>query len=1123
MIGCMNKLCILIAAAITASFAGAEDPTFDAEALDFFESRVRPVLAEHCYTCHGTETQKAGLRLDARSAILQGGDSGPAIVAGDPNASLLAQVIRYDGDVAMPPKEKLPDDAIEALNHWITLGAPWPEEAPPAPVAETDDFAAAVQKARETHWAFQPVTNPAPPESPQADWARQELDHFIAAKLAEAELTPANEADRRTLIRRLYFDLIGLPPDVEAVEAFAANDAPDAYEKLVDELLASEHFGERWGRYWLDVARYADTRGYVFQRERAFAFSHTYRDFVIDAFNNDLPYDDFLRYQVAADKLAGDNQEVLAAMGFLTLGRNFVGNVHDQTDDKIDVVTRGMLGLTVSCARCHDHKYDPVSIEDYYSLYGVFRSSIEPNELPLIEEPDPEDPLYQEFQAEVAAKEQELQDYITGQHVDMLTGARERAADYLHAATTLAPDADTAAIRTLAKDKDLLWQILEGWRNHLKPRAEGRDTIFKPWFDLAALPAENFAEAAKAFWSNELKSDAYRNGLNPVILRALGDTPPENLEGVVAMYAAAFKEADDAWTKRIAAATQAAAQTGQPPAIPDALGDGNLEAVRQVLYGKESPVNVPRGNVEDYSTVPIQGQIRNRRNARVRVESTHPGRPDRAMVLNDAAQLFNPYVFKRGKAESRGEDVPRRLPLLLAGQEPEVFAETSGRERLAEVIASKDNPLTARVFVNRVWGKLFGQYLVDTPSDFGVRATPPTHPELLDHLAHTFMEDGWSMKHLIRRIVLSATYRQTSTDRPEARAKDEANRLYWRQNRRRLDFEAMRDSILAASGTLDEKMGGPAVEIANEDYAPRRTIYGRIERQNLPGLFRTFDFASPDTHSPMRFTTTVPQQALYLMNSPFAVEQARALADRPEVAEAESEDALINTLFREVLQRDPAPEEFDQARLFLEETRLPERETPRWEYGYGLVDLALGETFFTPYPAFVNNQYQGVGDKLPTDELGWSSLRANGGHPGDATHASVLRWNAPGDGKVRLRGRLSHGTDQGDGVHGIIVHSGSGVAWEGRAFNDKLTILLKTLHVNAGDTVDIVVACGENTSHDSFGLETKITWIPPKDSGQDRQVFVADEAFGPPAPEPLAPAEQLAQVMFMTNEFMFID
>ncbi len=350
----------------------AEDRSSSPEAVEFFEKQVRPVLAEHCLECHGPKKQESGLRLDSRAAVLKGGDSGPAIVLGKPDESFLIEAIRHDGEVRMPPAGPLSATAVEALTAWIAQGVAWPEAAMPGDTVDP-------QAAAARHWAFQPVRRPAVPVLEEDDWSQSPIDRFVLQKLRAQGLSPAPRAARETLLRRVTFDLIGLPPTPEELAAFLADDSADAYARLVDRLLASPHFGERWGRHWLDVARYADNKGYVFFEDAKFPWAYAYRDYVVRAFNDDLPYDRFVREQLAADQLdLGDERWRLAAMGFLTIGNRFMNNVHDVLDDRIDVVTRGLLGLTVTCARCHDHKFDPVPQADYYSLYGVFRSSVEP-------------------------------------------------------------------------------------------------------------------------------------------------------------------------------------------------------------------------------------------------------------------------------------------------------------------------------------------------------------------------------------------------------------------------------------------------------------------------------------------------------------------------------------------------------------------------------------------------------------------------------------------------------------------------------------------------------------------------------------------------------------------------
>jgi hypothetical protein len=466
-----------------------------------------------------------------------------------------------------------------------------------AEMPETDPAAAAA------HWAFQPPVLVDPPAVQAADWPRTDIDRFVLASLEQHGLTPSPLADRRAQLRRLHYDLTGLPPSADELAAFAAAD-DQAYAAAVDRLLESPQFGERWGRHWLDVARYADTKGYVFQEDRNYPHAYTYRDWVIQAFNQDMPYDQFILAQLAADHL--DDPSAKPATGFLTLGRRFINNRHDIIDDRIDVMTRGLMGLTVSCARCHDHKYDPIPTADYYALYGVFASSHEPG-----------------------------------------------------------------------------------------------------------------SEAAP-------------------------------------------------------------------------------------------------------------------------------------LLLVDADQPYDPVIFVRGSPGNRGDRVPRRFLSCLSEGEPQPFERGSGRWEMAQAIANGANPLTARVWVNRVWLRLFGEGLVTTPSDFGTRSDPPSHPELLDWLACRLVQQGWSTKWLIRQIVLSNVYRQASDYRADCAAVDPENRLLWRMNRRRLDLEALRDSLLVAAGRLDTAMGGPSVELTQEPFPVRRTVYGFVERQNLPAMFRTFDFAGPDTHSPKR-------------------------------------------------------------------------------------------------------------------------------------------------------------------------------------------------------------------------------------------------------------------------------
>jgi hypothetical protein len=394
------------------------------QAVEFFEKHVRPVLAGKCFSCHGPQKQRAGLRLDIPNGVLKGGDNGPAVVPGKPDQSLLIRAVRRDGELKMPPKSRLSPGEVENLTAWVRQGAAWPAASPAVVAGGAEEV--------RRHWAFRPVRKPAVPAVRSACWVRTPVDAFVLAGLEARGLAPAAQADRRTLLRRLSFDLLGLPPTPEQVQAFEADTSPQAYEKLVDRLLASPHYGERWGRHWLDVARYADTRGYVFTEERKFPYSYTYRDWVIRAFNEDLPYDQFVVQQLAADRLPlGEDKGPLAAMGFLTLGRRFLNNQHDVIDDRIDVTTRGLLGLTVACARCHDHKFDPIPARDYYSLYGVFASSVEPRDPPLLTSARTT-PETLAFEAELKKRTDEVEKYRAAHKAELTTGnakARQELAD----------------------------------------------------------------------------------------------------------------------------------------------------------------------------------------------------------------------------------------------------------------------------------------------------------------------------------------------------------------------------------------------------------------------------------------------------------------------------------------------------------------------------------------------------------------------------------------------------------------------------------------------------------------------------------------------------------------------
>ncbi len=706
-----SVLALLITLAIVASGAMSTYAA-DAEA-EFFEKKIRPVLIERCYKCHSelADKMKGGLRLDSRESIRRGGDSGAAVVPGDLDSSLLLSAIRYE-EYEMPPDGKLADSVIADFTKWIKSGALDPRDAPAnslEPVQIDWDEA-------RSFWSFQrPRRSPIPPVA-SGTTIRDPIDAFVAAKLETAGIEPSPAASRGVLIRRLSFDLTGLPPSAHEVADFVGNESRLAYERVVDRLLASPRFGERWGRMWLDVARYAEDQAHIVGNNSSLCYpnAYLYRDWVINALNADMPYDRFVRQQLAADMVDPTNESSHVALGFIGLGPKYYRRsspevMAEEWEDRVDTVTRGLLGLTVACARCHDHKFDPIPTSDYYALAGVFAST-----------------------------------------------------------------------------------------------------------EMFNRPLNDKIEKAK-------------NG-----------------------------------------------------------------------------------------------------HAKKEIEALH--------IVRDASP-HDLNVFLRGDVKKLGPIAKRGFPRVLSGGKRLEFTQGSGRLELADAIVSPDNPLTARVIVNRIWARHFGQPLVATPSNFGKLGQSPTHPKLLDDLAVRFMESGWSLKWLHRTIVLSATYRQSSTIIPEHHAIDPSNRLLWRMNRRRLDIESWRDALLAVSGRLEDEIGGKSIE-PQEPHERRRTVYSRISRLELDPMLAMFDFPDPSAHSAGRNETTTPLQKLFVLNSPFMVIQAEALASRVLAGEPDAA-GRVRLAYRTVSGREPIDAELQLGLEFLDGCQQDD-EHDRWTQ-YAHVLLASNE------------------------------------------------------------------------------------------------------------------------------------------------------------------------------------
>jgi hypothetical protein len=908
---------LVMTASVKWSHAAADEPIpkdaagkpFSPEAIDFFESRVRPILVDHCIKCHGPKKQSSNLRLDSREAALRGGDSGPSVVPAKPEESLLIQAVsQTHEELKMPPDGKLTEASVAIIRQWVALGAPWSANTRQVAVST----GTAVHDPSLPHWSFQPLVSPSVPSVKDRNWARARVDAFILARLEAAGMTPSARADKRTLIRRATIDLWGIPPTAEEIDAFELDLMPDAFARLVDRLLASPRYGERWGRHWLDVARFADTKGYVFTQDRRYPFAYTYRDYVIRALNVDLPYDQFVVQQLAADQLPpGDDRRALAAMGFLTVGRRFLLDQNEIIDDRIDVVCRGLLGLTVTCARCHDHKFDQIPSEDYYSLYGVFASSIEPAELPLLHKVE-SGPGFADFERKLNAAKKARDEFLASRRDEVQDDLTARFSVYLKAAYDLDLDGRSRRLDERASVDKLNVRRLRGliglWKRTLEATPKAADPVLGVWRSFAALPQSEFAVKAKELHKDLTESKGPNAApIHPLVVRALLAGPPANKGEVVARYVALFGELETRLKDQ---------KTRSSGAAGTSLPEPEWESLRQALFGTTGPLAITAESARTFLDQSQRGRLDRLNGAIEKVNATHPAAPARAMVMNDAPQLYDPHVFWRGNPGRPGPAVPRRFLRLLSGSDRKPFQNGSGRLELARAIADARNPLTARVLVNRVWQWHFGKGLVTTASDFGVRSDPPSHPKLLDYLASEFIASDWSIKSLHRRIMLSSTYQQRSDPRTAELEHDPENRLLWRFNRQRLDFEALRDSLLAVSGALDSTMGGPATPITETPFSARRTVYGFIDRQNLDGLYRTFDFAVPDATSPRRFVTTVPQQALFLMNSPFLHEQARRMAaavgnDGEAVSSATSADPAdgVRKLYIRALGRPPEAEE----------------------------------------------------------------------------------------------------------------------------------------------------------------------------------------------------------------------
>jgi hypothetical protein len=1127
------KIRIHAAAGLLFSFTSshaAEASKLTAAQTEFFEIKVRPVLVENCYKCHsaGAEKIKGGLLLDTRDGVLKGGDTGPVIVPGKPEESLLVKAIRYtDKDLQMPPADKkLPDNLITDLVEWIRIGAPDPRTEATGAKAM---YAADLEKAKK-HWAYKAVVKPAVPQPEDAQkWIQNPVDNFILAGLQSKALAPSSRADKVTLLRRATFDLHGLPPSEKEVNDFLADESPDAFATVVDRLLASPRYGERWGRHWLDLAKYAETKGRSDNgRDMRYLWAWTYRDWVIRSLNEDLPYDQFLLRQLAADKLNLEDKREMAAMGFLTLGNRFGNNQNDIIDDHIDLIGKATMGLTLGCARCHDHKFDPVPTKDYYSLHGVFNSCNEPREgPPLFEIKDT--PTYRDFQKQLAAREAALDGFREKIERELAGSWRGKTAEYLMALHDHKKATNGVALEVFAQKRGLSGGRARAWNAYLQNRVTRHHSIWTPWAAFAALKDGEFAtkgrELAAKFNANADKAKPINTHVAKLFV-----TPPANLGQVAARYESLLVKVAKDWDAIVAtheARVKSAVASGStPPVAPKGFPDKDLEDIREIVATSKGPIFLNEQVVRNF--IEQDNNLRNQQNGLIRaindVRASHPGSPARAHVLYDNDKPKDSYVMIKGNAGNRGPVVPRQPPEIVAGPGRKPFNEGSGRLEFAQTIVSKDNPLTARVAVNRVWLHHFGEGLVPTPDDFGVRSEAPSHPELLDYLASRFMEDGWSLKKLHRLMMLSATYQQSSDENPRFAQVDPGNKLYWQMNRRRLDFEALRDTILYIGGRLElEPMGGPGVMLDAEPYPTRRSVYAYIDRTRLPNMFQAFDFVNPDLTTGKRNETVVPQQALFMMNSPLVVEQARNLTLRSDFkAQTKAEDR-IKLLYKLIYQRAPSDIEMKLALDYIRgeygvTTAQPGAQA--WEYGFGEFDPKANRIESFVQLITFNGSAWVPGNRQASGKIGRVSLTAKGGTPGNGIqHGAIRRWTARRDGFMSIDGMLGEQPKKPDeAVHGWIVSSGIGLLGSYLPQKGQIPTKLPRVMVRRGDTIDFVVV-----GKGAFNWAPTVRLLEGAKPGEVAEWNAEKDFSGTVAGKQMEAWEKFAQVLLETNEMTFVN
>ncbi|MGI8988568.1 MAG: PSD1 and planctomycete cytochrome C domain-containing protein [Bryobacteraceae bacterium] len=860
---------------------------------EFFEKQVRPIFVSKCIACHGAKMQMAGLNFSSSEGFAHSSD---AVVKGDPAQSRLYRAVGYDDTIKMPPTGKLPAADIATLKKWIEMGAPWPKDAAASAAPATSGKKITAQDRQ--FWAFQPVRDYAPPPVKNASWVKTPIDRFILAKLEEKQIRPASPASKLTLLRRVFYDLIGLPPTPKEIESFLADKSPDAYAKVVDRLLASPRYGEQWGRHWLDVARYADSTG--MDEDHIYPDAWRYRDYVVKAFNDDLPYNRFVMEQMAGDLLPANNESErrrgIIATGFLALGpkplaqQDRVQMIYDVVDEQIDTTSKAFMGLTVACARCHDHKFDPILTRDYYAMAGMFASTQDfrnlgrPGSVSYIYYAPLDPAAYAEYQAHrwrMYGKQLEMEEALGEDQARDNALLRPKIADLLTAAWAV--HAKGVKPETMQVERFVHWLETsdeKAPKGYLKNWFEATDANIA---QVAREYQESYAKAA-AKWDERMEKWRARFATEVAQDRDIPERPKPNAEDFPFFAAAAFNDG--------------------PMVLPDSARVAEL------------------------------------RNEWKELQQSLPPEPAMASAVREGAPVEQ-HVFLHGDHHNQGEPVAKIFPIVLAGDSQKPVDKGSGRLEFAKWLAGPDHPLTARVMANRIWQWHFGEALVRTPNNWGKTGEAPVQAELLDYLARRFVESGWSVKAMHRMILLSSTYRMSAESTKEAREADPSNRLCSRFNRVRMSVEQIRDTILALDGNLDTTMGGSLLPSdppekgkrrkTDVEELTRRTLYIPVRRGSVPTLLSTFDYGDATTPSDGRARTNVAPQALFIMNSGFVAARSRGFAKRLLDDAGLTDAQRVERAYMMALTRRPAADEMDSALSYVAsiERRVTERVTEK--------------------------------------------------------------------------------------------------------------------------------------------------------------------------------------------------